>query len=76
MEENLTVILNCLETSGHQVKSYHWMYNEAGLTETSNELLLISFNKSIDGSYTCTGEDEAGSNNATYVLQEEELCKN
>lgn len=52
------------------------MYNEAGLTETSNELLLISFNKSIDGSYTCTGENEAGSNNATYVLQEEELCKN
>ncbi|VDH97586.1 Hypothetical predicted protein, partial [Mytilus galloprovincialis] len=75
MEENLTVILNCLETSGQEVKNFRWMYNKAGVIETSNELLLISFNKSIDGRYTCTGENEAGSNNATYVLQEEELCE-
>ncbi|CAC5357880.1 HMCN [Mytilus coruscus] len=75
MEENMTVILNCLETSGQKVKSYHWVYNEAGLIETSNELFLTPLNKSIDGSYTCTGKNEAGSDNATLVLQEDELCQ-
>lgn len=76
MEENMTVILNCLETSGQEVKSYHWIYNEAGLLETSNILLLTTSNKSLDGSYTCTGVNEAGSNNDTLILHEDELCKN
>ncbi|XP_071178085.1 hemicentin-1-like [Mytilus edulis] len=74
MEENMTVILNCLETSGQEVKSYHWIYNEAGLLETSNILLLTTSNKSLDGSYTCTGVNEAGSNNDTLILHEDKLC--
>lgn len=82
-EEDMTVLLNCFEISGQRVRSYHWIYNGVRLAEVSNELLLGSFNKSfaslnmsIDGSYTCIGENEAGSDNATYVLQEDELCEN
>ncbi|CAC5412547.1 HMCN [Mytilus coruscus] len=77
-KEKMTVILNCLETLGQPIESYNWVYNDAGLIETSNELLLTSLNKSIAiyGRYTCIGKNAAGSDNATLVLHEDKLCKN
>ncbi|CAC5357876.1 HMCN [Mytilus coruscus] len=78
IKEKMTVILSCLETLGQPIESYNWVYNDAGLIETSNELLLTSLNKSIAiyGRYTCIGKNAAGSDNATLVLHEDKLCKN
>ncbi|VDI28263.1 Hypothetical predicted protein [Mytilus galloprovincialis] len=74
-KDNMTVILNCLETSGQLIESYNWVYNGASIIETSGVLVLTSSKKPFNGNYTCTGGNAAGSNNATLHLHEDKLCQ-
>ncbi|XP_052072853.1 netrin receptor DCC-like isoform X1 [Mytilus californianus] len=74
-QKNMTASLHCSETSGWPVNSYNWIYNEAEIIETSNELMLTSLNKSDDGRYTCIAKNDAGSDNASLVVQHDNLCQ-
>lgn len=76
LQKTMKASLYCSETSELPVKSYNWIYNGDELLETSNELQITSSNNSSDGRYTCKAYNEAGSDNASLVLQYDTLCKN
>lgn len=76
MQKKMIASFYCSESSEWSFTSYNWFYNEAELIETSKELHITSLNNSNDGLYTCIATNDAGSDNASMILQYDQLCKN